>query len=213
MPDEPPASVPNGRAVANDANCVPSHDELSIIVGSNLRRLRRRQGHSLERLAQLSGVSRAMLGQIETGKSVPTINLLWKVANALAVPLARLISRPDSEGPVVLRRERAKILSSSNGNFSSRALFPFDADRQVEFYQLRLAPLHREVAEAHSPGTRENLVVEQGTVEIATGKEAPFVLAPGDAMLFEADAPHSYKNLTNEEAILYLVMIYAEAVR
>jgi quercetin dioxygenase-like cupin family protein len=73
--------------------------------------------------------------------------------------------------------------------------------------------LHREVADAHSLGTRENLVVAQGTVEIAAGKETPFVLAQGDALLFEADMPHSYKNRTNEEAILYLVMIYAEAVR
>jgi DNA-binding XRE family transcriptional regulator len=73
MPDEPPASANLGRAAASETHCLPSPDELSIIVGSNLRRLRRRQGHSLERLAQLSGVSRAMLGQIETGK--PTINL------------------------------------------------------------------------------------------------------------------------------------------
>ena len=50
--------------------------ELSVTVGRNLRRLRVKQGYSLERLAKQSRVSRAMLGQIETGKSVPTIGLL-----------------------------------------------------------------------------------------------------------------------------------------
>jgi transcriptional regulator with XRE-family HTH domain len=213
MPDEPPTSGTIGRAAASDTNCHHSTDELSMIIGSNLRRLRRRRGHSLERLAQLSGVSRAMLGQIETGKSAPTVNLLWKVANALTVPFAQLVAAPDEEGAVILRREQAKILSSSGGKFTSRALFPFDAGRQVEFYQLCLAPLHRELADPHSPGTRENLVVAHGTVEIAAGKQPPFVLAPGDALLFEADVTHSYKNLTNEEAVLYLVMIYADAVR
>jgi Helix-turn-helix domain len=39
--------------------------ELSSILGRNLRRLRTQRGHSLERLARLSGVSRAMLGQID----------------------------------------------------------------------------------------------------------------------------------------------------
>ena len=131
MPDEPPTSANVGRAAASDTNCLPSPDELSILVGANLRRLRRRQGHSLERLAPLSGVSRAMLAQIETGKSAPTVNLLRKVANALTVPFAQLVAAPDGEGAVVLRRERAKILSSSGGNFTSRALFPFDAGRQV----------------------------------------------------------------------------------
>ena len=47
--------------------------ELTEIVSSNLKRVRRSRGYSLERLANLSGVSRAMLSQIELGRSVPTI--------------------------------------------------------------------------------------------------------------------------------------------
>lgn len=46
--------------------------DVPAIVGSNLRRLRKAQGFSLERLAELSGVSRAMLGQIETAYLVVT---------------------------------------------------------------------------------------------------------------------------------------------
>ena len=72
--------------------------DLPVIVGRNLRRLRLRQGHSLERLAKHSGVSRAMLGQIETGKSAPTIGLLWKVATALGVPFASLIAADETRG-------------------------------------------------------------------------------------------------------------------
>ncbi len=186
--------------------------DLPAIVGQNLRRLRTRRGHSLERLAKLSGVSRAMLGQIETGRSVPTISLLWKVATALGVPFANLLAAQELGGTTLLRRDQAKVLSSSDGKFTSRALFPFDSERHVEFYELRLAPLHRENAEAHAPGTRENLVVAQGTVEIVPGKEGPRILAEGDAILFEADVPHSYRNLGSSDAVLYLVMTYVEAV-
>lgn len=186
--------------------------DLPLIVGRNLRRLRVRQGHSLERLAKQSGVSRAMLGQIETGKSVPTIGLLWKIAIALGVPFANLIAAEDARGTLVLRRANAKLLSSNQGQFTSRALFPFDSERQVEFYELRLAPLHRENADAHAPGTRENLVVARGTVEIISGSGRPVTLSEGDAILFEADVPHSYRNLGTEEAILFLVMTYVEAI-
>jgi quercetin dioxygenase-like cupin family protein len=153
-----------------------------------------------------------MLGQIETGKSVPTISLLWKVANALGVPFANLIAAQESQGTVVLPLDRAKVLSSSDGQFTSRALFPYDSERRVEFYELRLAPHHRENAEAHAPGTRENLVVAAGAVEIAVGRDRPHTLAEGDAMLFEADVPHSYRNLGASEAVLYLVMTYVEAI-
>ncbi|OPF90157.1 helix-turn-helix domain-containing protein [Rhodopseudomonas palustris] len=186
--------------------------DLPSIVGHNLRRLRVRQGYSLERLAKQSGVSRAMLGQIETGKSVPTIGTLWKVATALGVPFARLIATESPHHPQVLRRTDAKLLTSNQGQFTSRALFPFDGERQVEFYELRLAPLHREDADPHAAGTRENLVVAKGAVEITAGAERPVVLSAGDAILFDADVPHSYRNLGAEEAVLFLVMTYVESI-
>jgi transcriptional regulator with XRE-family HTH domain len=186
--------------------------DLPLVLGRNLRRLRTRQGHSLERLAKLSGVSRAMLSQIETGKSAPTINLLWKISTALGVPFATLLDGQKINGPAVLRRDQSKVLASQDGKFTSRALFPFDGERKVEFYELRLAPLHIEHAEAHAPGTIENLVVVRGTVEIRLGREVPSNLAEGDAILFEADVPHSYRNLSDEEAVAYLVMTYVETI-
>lgn len=153
-----------------------------------------------------------MLGQIETGKSTPTISLLWKVATALDVPFANLLAAQATHGTAVLRREAAKVLSSSDGRFTSRALFPFESERRVEFYELRLAPNHREDAEAHALGTRENLIVTKGTVEISTAKERLVTLAEGDAIFFEADVRHSYRNLGSTEAVLYLVMTYVEAI-
>jgi transcriptional regulator with XRE-family HTH domain len=186
--------------------------ELSIAVGRNLRRIRTRQGFSLERLARVSGVSRAMLGQIETGKSTPTIALLWKVATALGVPFATLISSQGETGTVVLRKSHEKLLSSSCGRFTSRALFPFDGERNVEFYELRIAASHLEEAEAHASGTRENLIVNRGSVEITVGTERPVLLGEGDAIVFDADVAHSYRNVETTEAVLYLVMTYVERV-
>ena len=65
-------------SAAND-DYAPSTPDSAIpaALGRNLRRLRTRQGLSLERLARLSGVSRAMLGQIELGRSAPTITAPW----------------------------------------------------------------------------------------------------------------------------------------
>jgi mannose-6-phosphate isomerase-like protein (cupin superfamily) len=128
------------------------------------------------------------------------------------VPFATLTASEETPGTIVLRRDRSKVLGSSDGRFTSRALFPFDIERKVEFYELKLAPHHTEEAEAHAPGTFENLVVAQGKVEIVAGREAPHVLTEGDAIVFEADVPHSYRNLGTGEATLYLVMTYVEAV-
>lgn len=187
-------------------------DEIALLTGRNLRRLRTRRGYSLDRLAKISGVSRAMLGQIETGKSSPTISILSKIALALDVPCSSLIAERDETTFFSLSRAKSKILSSSEGKFQTRALFPFESERRVEFYELRIAPHHAESAEAHQHGTVENLIVSKGTVEIIAGKHPPQILGEGDAVLFDADVVHTYRNMTGTEAILYLVMTYAEQV-
>ena len=185
--------------------------DLAPVVGVNLRRLRTRRGLSLERLAQLSGVSRAMLGQIERGQSAPTINVLWKIARALEVTFSALISTRTQSGALVLRAGASKILTSKDRSFSSRALFPFDEPRRVEFYELRLAPGSVEDADAHPPGTSENLVLTAGTLEIDVAGDT-HRLETGDSILFEADTPHAYRNPGRVESVMYLVMTYAEEI-
>jgi len=183
--------------------------DLAPVVGANLRKLRSSRGLSLEKLAQKSGVSRAMLGQIELGQSAPTINVLWKIARALDVTFATLIQARAAGGPAVMKKSQAKVLTSQGGEFSSRALFPFDGPRRAEFYELRLAGKAIEKADAHAPGTMENLVVTAGALDLTIGKETQR-LDTGDAIVFEADVPHSYANAGTTECVMYLVMTYAE---
>jgi transcriptional regulator with XRE-family HTH domain len=183
--------------------------DLTPVVSVNLRRLRVKRGLSLERLAKASGVSRAMLGQIELGQSTPTINVLWRISRALEVSFSALISqREKANTSVLLKRERGKILTSQDGSFSSRALFPFDEPRKVEFYELRLKPGGVEAADAHAPGTTENLVITAGTLELLVDTER-FIVLQGDAIHFQADVPHEYKNPGDVETVMYLVMTYA----
>jgi transcriptional regulator with XRE-family HTH domain len=185
--------------------------DLTPTVGLNLRRLRSKHGLSLDALARQSGVSRAMLGQIELQQSTPTINVLWKIARALNVPFSALIAQPSTARVRVLSAAQSKVLSSRDGKFTSRALFPFDERRRVEFYELRLAARSVEEAEPHPPGTVENLVVTSGSLEIRLGEER-HLLTTGDAIQFQADIAHEYRNPAEDDAVIYLVMTYAEEV-
>jgi transcriptional regulator with XRE-family HTH domain len=152
-----------------------------------------------------------MLGQIELGQSTPTINTIWKIARALNCQFSVLITNRPAGGTKVLRAANAKILTSRDGKFSSRALFPFDESRLVEFYELRLAPLSSECAEPHPPGTVENLVVTGGSLEMVVG-EMHHRLVAGDAIQFEADVRHEYRNAGTAETVIYLVMTFTERI-
>ncbi len=152
-------------------------------------------------------MSRAMLSQVERGKSTPTINVLWKIARALGIPFSTFLSDGLETESVVLRSATAKVLTSRDGTFSSRALFPHGSPRLVEFYELQLSPHSVERAEKHPPGTQENLAVASGamTLVIAGRREH---LDTGDAILFSADSAHEYWNEGDEVVHAYLVMTY-----
>src|SRR5438270_12785487 len=99
------SSGPAARTAADQEQLVPA-------VGANLRRLRSRRGLSLERLARRAGVSRAMLSQIELGRSAPTINSLWKVARALDVTFAALVAQRNDSTPVLLPAAEGTLLTN-----------------------------------------------------------------------------------------------------
>ncbi len=185
----------------------PPGEQLPPIVGLNLRRLRSKRGLSLERLSQRAGVSRAMLSQIELGRSVPTINLLWKISRALGVTFATFLSEQPARLPVVLSARTGKLLTNREGTFTSRALFPLDGPRRSEFYELRLSPGVEEHGRPHPPDTCENVVVASGSIEIGV-EQTVYTLATGDALLYPADQPHFYRNAGSVETVLYLVVTH-----
>lgn len=78
------------------------------LVGWNLRRLRVAREISQERLAFDSGVDRSYLGGLERGLENPTIDLLERLADTLATPLAELFAEPPpgAEAPRPLRSGR-----------------------------------------------------------------------------------------------------------
>lgn len=198
-PDERDAAldVVNPEATARD---VP------VIVGSNLRRLRKAQGLSLERLAELSGVSRAMLGQIETAKSVPTVSLLWRVADALGVPVATLVATDREPTVVVLSRDRASVIVSSDGRYAARSLSPANRQRGTGFFELTIAAGHREAFSPSEIGTRHNLAVAHGRLTVAIAGDAPIALGEGDAIVFEASNAYVIENTSPSAATAYLVV-------
>ncbi len=78
------------------------------LVGANLRRLRVERHLSQERLAFDAGVDRSHVGGMERGEENPTVDVLDKLANTLAVPVGELLA-PLQDGGMAsagLRRGR-----------------------------------------------------------------------------------------------------------
>ena len=76
----------------------------SLTVGRELKSIRQSRGLTLDELAEMTGVSKPMLGQIERGQSSPTINTLWKIATGLKAPLSSLLRERGGEFVTVTLR-------------------------------------------------------------------------------------------------------------
>lgn len=171
-------------------------DEINQQVAERLRTLRKNAGISLEELATRSGVSRAMLSQVETLKANPTIAVLWKIAGGLGVPFSELLG-PQSAPPVrISRLADARFLYSADRAFQSRPLLANVPGHNVELYELQLEPGAVEDAEPHPPNTFEQLFVTSGKIALTVGEQV-HELGLRDAILFRADVPHQYRAVGN----------------
>ena len=63
-----------------------------IEFGKAVRALRIKRGFSQEAFAHSANVDRSYMGQIERGEFSPTITTVYRIAKALRVPPAKLLS-------------------------------------------------------------------------------------------------------------------------
>ena len=126
--------------------------DLTPIIGNNLYQLRRQKSLSLDKLAELSGVSKAMIGQIERGESNPTVNTLWKIAAGLRVPFGKLIDTGKPTAEVVRFDELDPIKDDDNGT-TLYMLFSANQENRFEIFSVILSPHCTHKADPHEEGS------------------------------------------------------------
>lgn len=198
------------RTTAREGQVASSAEGFARQVAANLRRLRRERGWSLERLSERAGVSRAMLSQVETGKTTPTIGVLWKIATGFSVPFAELLREDASPGVSVVRAGTTPVLTSSDRHFRSTPLLPPHFLPGIELYRITIDPQGGSRSPAHAQGTLEVVVVEKGRLRLVVG-EGDDVLLPGDVAFFPADVEHAYAALGDTACVFYDLVRYGIA--
>lgn len=179
-------------------------------VGDALAALREQQGLSLDGLSRRAGVSKSMLSQIERAQANPTVAVVWRLANALGVPLADLLqAAPPSPEPAITKvaRHGTPTLRGADTGCELRILGPIELAGQFEWYELTLQPGARLDSQAHDPGAREHLSVLSGQLALRAGNESA-ALAAGETARYAADQPHAIHNTGRGVASALMVVIH-----
>lgn len=175
-------------------------------LSATLKSLRAEHGWSLERAAKETGVSKAMLGQIERGESSPTIATLWKIAGGFSVPLSLFIE-PLSAPDVVVRVADELRQQPAEDDMLVAPLFSYDPGFGFEMFELTLLPGYERYSEPHKAGVTEHVVVLEGEMELLLDGQW-VAMKKGAAVRFAADVPHGYRNLTASPAIFHNLIHY-----
>ncbi len=181
-------------------------DGLAARLGGNLKQLREARGLTQERMAKLAGVPRATWSHLESGVGNPTLAVLYRVAQALSVPLEELVAVPRADS----RRFPAGSLPTKarGSGVVVRKLLP-DPIPGMEIDRMELAPGGRMTGIPHTTGTHEYLMCEAGTILLVAAGDR-WTLEPGDVVTFRGDQKHSYTNAGKTTAVGYSVVVLAK---
>lgn len=179
------------------------------MVGKNIQKFRNAQNLTLNVLSERSGVSKAMLSQIEADKVNPTIATIWKIAQGLGIAIQDIL-----EGTSEPRRkfqlnkyENITILDTEEEGVLIHVLSPLSMVGDLEMYTLRFKPGKALVSEAHFPKSEEFLTLISGRIEVTAGKNIS-VMEKGDFLTYHCDIEHSIKNIGDEDALVHMVVRY-----
>lgn len=175
----------------------------TLRLAASLRTLREEKGLSIGALAKQTRLSKSTISTIEAGTANPSLEVLWRLTQALSVPLGTLLGVEQRPEPRVIRAGEGIVVASESGA-RLRLLLAEGRQHRTEVYEFSLGKEEGYVSAPHAIGTEEFMLCLEGSLEVGPqGQEMR--LEPGDAIWFAADQLHSYRAASDARAIALML--------
>lgn len=186
---------------------IETEEQLGSTLAARIGNLRHDRKLSLDTLAKRAGLSKGTVVALEQGKANPSIGVLCRLAAAFSVSVSDLVSDPlpAGLGAAIERTEGNTLWTSAKGS-EARLLASTSGRTMFELWAWTIMPGDGSHADAHSPGTRELISVEQGSLRITVGMEA-LTLNAGESARLTTDQPHSYVAAGSSPAVFTMAVL------
>ena len=159
-------------------------------IALNIRRQREAKGLTLEALATRARVTKGFLSQLENFRAMPSIPLLYKLAEALEVEPATLLVVPDKSPKYIFTKGGDGVQverEHPESGFVYKALAKGKNSKTMEPFVLEIPP--GASRKAVTSNGDEFIHLLEGEVDFHLGDES-VRLKPGDSLYFEGEIPH-----------------------
>ena len=170
-------------------------DAVSINVGARLREMREARKVSMRGLATQSGLSANALSMIERGRTSPSVSTLYKLADALGVPITEFFGPPSIKSDIILIKadERTRI-PITRGVWEGLGGEKFSGRVEPFILTLESGATSGQSAMAHTGC--EFVFCLRGQLEYLVEKQL-IELTAGDSLLFAPELNHRWRNPGN----------------
>jgi len=185
-------------------------------IGERIKRLRLKKSMGLVELGRHTGLSASFLSQLETGRVVPTLRNLARIAMVFSKDLSYFFeSEPHTVFRVHKKHERVRLPQTGvdDPTYFFESLGYMVPDRHLDPYYAEFVPLKKgtEVRPHVHPGY-EFLYMLDGELEIRHADKV-HVLEASDSVYFDASTPHSYRCAGKTPAIAIIVTMHQQHIQ
>ena len=180
--------------------------DLQKNIAYNLKKIRQQQNISLDMLADQTGVSKSMLGQIERGEANPSIGVLGKITSGLHIELQELTKEP--QNALVLQRQKdLRPVKEGRSQYQIYNLFSPEEKKNFEIYQIEVMPGQSYASGGHGLHTREYVLVSKGLLQLEVDNTV-YTVEEKDSVRFDSDKGHIYRNVGEDMLVIHVVLTF-----
>ena len=163
-------------------------------ISDGIKRLRAQHKLTQTELADMAGIPRATLANMEGDKSNPSISVVVKVAQALGVTVDDLISKQKSIHVTEVTRNDMPVSYQDDGKFVSTRTSPINSPN-IQINDIRMMPGCYTRGVPHPEGSYELFMCLEGKATMEVDGEK-FEVDAGNLIYFHGHLPHCYGNLS-----------------
>lgn len=182
-------------------------------IGERIKRLRLKKSMGLVELGRHTGLSASFLSQLETGRVVPTLRNLARIAMVFSKDLSYFFeTEPSTLFRLHRKRERVRLPQTGvdDPTYYFESLGYMVPDRQLDPYYAEFIPLKKTVeVRPHVHPGYEFLYLLEGELEIKHADKT-YAIEAGDGVYFDASTPHAYRCLGTVPAACIIVTMHQQ---
>jgi transcriptional regulator with XRE-family HTH domain len=186
-------------------------DDIILQISQRLREVRKDKNITLQEVADIAGVSKGLLSQVENSRTIPSLPVLFNLIKALEIDLNDFfkdINLGLGKSHVIFRKaSQYQHFEKENavGFYYTRLFSTTVQDHPVDFVLLRLQKgAQRPMV---STDAFEFKYLLEGKVDYIIGEDT-FSMEPGDSIFFNGKEMHNPYNTGNDDALMLVIYFF-----